>query len=85
MSEPITQRTLVAVSALRQSIEMNGGPGTSVNRHPNPFMLNIIGELDLLKAVELVLKRVAQFDADVKREQEAKADRDTAASAVDGH
>lgn len=63
----ITQRTLVAVSALRQSIETNSGPASSVNRHPNQFFLNLIGEMDLLKAAELMLRRVDDYDAQLAK------------------
>jgi hypothetical protein len=54
----VDARLMVVISAIRQSIEMNGGPASSVNRHPNQFFLNVIGEVDLLKAAELVLKRL---------------------------
>jgi hypothetical protein len=62
MSGPIDGRTMLVVSAIRQSIEMSSGPGTSVNRHPNAFFLNVIGELDLLKAAELVIRRLGEHD-----------------------
>jgi hypothetical protein len=58
MTTPIDSRTILVVSAIRQSIEMGAGPGLSVNRHANHFMVNVIGEIDLLKAAELVLKRL---------------------------
>jgi hypothetical protein len=54
----IDARIMVVVGALRQSILTSNQPGLSVNTHPNPFMLSVIGALDLRTAAELVLKRL---------------------------
>lgn len=55
-------RAVVIAMAFKQSLEINGGPGSSVNAHPNAFFLNVLGEVDLLKAGELALKRLAEYE-----------------------
>lgn len=76
----IDGRLMAAVGALRQSIEMNGGPASSVNRHPNAFFLNVIGEVDLLKAAELILRRVGEYDEHHAKDAEAARKASAAAS-----
>jgi hypothetical protein len=84
------------VAALRHGIQTLNSPGLSINTHPNPFFLHVIGELDLKHIAERVLKNVEEFakteaarqlkeagDKAVQAKQEADAE--TAASAVDGH
>ena len=83
MAGPITQRTMIVVNAIRHSFQVNTGPGSSINQHPNPFCLNILGEVDLLKAAEKVLEQLGQYDAAQAKEE--KVDPETRASQVDGH
>lgn len=79
----ITQRTVVVINAIRHSMQVNAGPGSSINQHPNPYMLQVLGEVDLLKAAEQVLKQLGEYDqAQAKQEQ---VDPETRAAAVDGH
>ena len=82
MSGPIDGRTLTVVNAIRASMQINAGPGSSINTHPNMFFLNVIGEVDLLKAAEQVIKSLTQYDAAQKPKE---TDAATRASAVDGH
>lgn len=58
MSRPLDARTLTAISAIRQAIQQSPEPGLSVNSHPNPFFLSVIGSIDLRKIAELVIERV---------------------------
>lgn len=56
-------RTMTVISAIRQSLQVNAGPGSSINAHPNPFFLQVLGEVDLLKAAETVVRSLNQYDA----------------------
>ena len=58
MSRPLDARTSAAISAIRQAIQQSPEPGLSVNSHPNPFFLSVIGSIDLRKIAELVIERV---------------------------
>lgn len=62
MSTPMSGRTITVVNAIRQSLQVNAGPGSSINAHPNPFFLQVLGEVDLLKAAETVIKQLDQYD-----------------------
>jgi hypothetical protein len=77
------------VAALRHGIQTLNSPGLSINTHPNPFFLHVIGELDLKHIAERVLKNVEEFAkteaARILKEAKKEADAATAASAVDGH
>jgi hypothetical protein len=71
---------MTVVSALKQSLQQSGGPGSSVNTHPNPFFLNVTGEINLKHMAELVIERIESYEADLKakiekaiHEAEAKA------------
>jgi len=78
-----TDPKVIAVAmALKQSLEMNAGPGAAINAHPNAFFLNVNGAVDLYKAAEYAVARVASYEANERRRE---ADAATAASAVDGH
>jgi hypothetical protein len=78
----INARTMTVVRALKHAIVTGTSPGLSVNTHPNAFFLNVIGEVDLLKAAELVIRRLGEHD---QAQQKQEADAATRASAVDGH
>jgi hypothetical protein len=79
MGGPIDGRTMAAVNGIRHSLQVNVGPGGSINQHPNPFFLMVLGEVDLLKAAEQVIKNLAAYD-------QAQAKESTALSGtVSGH
>jgi hypothetical protein len=70
-----TDPKVIAVAmAIKQSLEMNAGAGSSINAHPNAFFLNVNGAVDLYKAAEAALRRAehyvagvaARFDSEVK-------------------
>jgi hypothetical protein len=61
----IDPKVIAVAAGIRQSIEQNAGPGSSVNSHPNPFFVNVTGSVDLYKAAEAALSRAAQFEASV--------------------
>ena len=84
MSNPtVDAKLMCVVAALRHGIQTLNTPGLSVNTHPNPFFLHVIGELDLKHIAERVVTNLAQHDAQEKKR--AEVDAATAASAVDGH
>jgi hypothetical protein len=62
MNKPIDGRTMLVVAAIRQSLQTNAGAGSSINMHPNPFFLQVNGEVDLLKAAELVIQKLGDHD-----------------------
>ena len=62
----IDAKLMTVVQAIKQSIETSGTPGLSVNGHPNPFFLNVNGALDLQRAAELVLTRLAEYDERIR-------------------
>lgn len=59
----IDAKLMTVVGAIRQSLQMSGGPGSSVNSHPNPFFLNVTGEINLKHMAELVIQRVEEYEA----------------------
>lgn len=72
--------------AIRRSLQVNAGPGSSVNSHPNPFMINVIGEVDLYKAAEMAAQAASDYDAAEAARVKAEAQaRESAAAAVDAH
>lgn len=83
VNEPVNAKTMAVVQALRHGITTLNSPGLSINNHPNPFFIHVIGELDLKHIAERVLKNLEQFYETEKKRTEADAA--TAASAVDGH
>jgi hypothetical protein len=62
----IDAKIMTVVSAIKQSLQMSGGPGSSVNGHPNPFFLNVTGEINLKHAAELIVQRIEEYDAALK-------------------
>ena len=66
MSKPLDARTMAAIGAIRQAIQQSQEPGLSVNSHPNPFFLSVLGALDLRKIAELVIARVDAVPAEEK-------------------
>jgi hypothetical protein len=77
----VDAKLLTVVNAIKQSLQMSGGPGSSVNTHPNPFFLNVTGEINLKHMAELVITRVEEHEALIKAKTEAaiqKADAEAA-------
>jgi len=76
----VDAKIMTVVSAIKQSLQMAGGPGSSVNSHPNPFFINVTGEVNLKHAAELIITRLEEYEAAIKarieksiKEAEAKA------------
>jgi hypothetical protein len=68
MSSTIDQRLITVVNAIKQAIQSGTSPGLSVNTHPNPFFVHVIGEIDLKRAAEIALERLDAFDERVRAE-----------------
>lgn len=62
----VDAKIMTVVSAIKQSLQSSGGPGSSVNSHPNPFFLNVTGEINLKHMAELVIQRVEEYEASFK-------------------
>jgi hypothetical protein len=67
----IDAKLLTVVNAIKQSLQMSGGPGSSVNTHPNPFFMNVTGEINLKHMAELVVTRIEEHEALIKAKIEA--------------
>ena len=82
----VDAKIMTVVSALKQSLQTSAGPGSSINSHPNPFFLNVTGEMNLKHAAELVIARLEEYEAMIKAkiEKEVKAAHEAAAKAVIG-
>jgi len=81
----VDAKIMTVVSAIKQSLQMSGGPGSSVNGHPNPFFLNVTGEINLKHAAELIIQRLEEYEAalavkiaKLAREMDAKAKEEAA-------
>jgi hypothetical protein len=64
-------RAVVVANAIRHSMQVNATAGSSVNAHPNPFFINVLGEVDLLKAGESALRALDAYEAGQKKAAEA--------------
>ena len=62
----VDARIMMVVSALKQSLQTSAGPGSSVNSHPNPFFLNVTGEMNLKHAAELIIARLEEYETALK-------------------
>jgi hypothetical protein len=62
----VDAKIMTVVSAIKQSLQMSGGPGSSVNNHPNPFFLNVTGEINLKHAAELIITRLEDYEEALK-------------------
>jgi hypothetical protein len=71
----VDAKIMTVVSAVKQSLQSSAGPGSAVNSHPNPFYMNVSGEINLKHMAELVIARVEEFEAALK----AKIEKDLAA------
>ena len=69
----VDAKVMTVVSAIKQSLQTSSSPGSSVNSHPNPFFLNVSGEVNLKHAAELIVQRLEEFEAAVRRKIEADA------------
>ncbi len=76
----VDAKIMTVVSAIRQSLQQSAGPGSAVNSHPNPFFLNVAGEMNLKHAAELIIVRLEEYEAamaikiaKLAREVDAKA------------
>jgi hypothetical protein len=67
----VDAKVMTVVSAIKQSLQTAGGPGSSVNSHPNPFFINVTGEVNLKHAAELIIQRVEEYEAALKAKIEA--------------
>jgi len=81
----VDAKIMTVVSAIKQSLQQAGGPGSSVNSLPNPFFLNVTGEINLKHMAELVIQRVEEYEAAVKAkiEKSIKAAEAEATKVVD--
>jgi hypothetical protein len=68
----VDAKMLTVVNAIKQSLQMSGGPGSSVNTHPNPFFMNVTGEINLKHMAELVVTRIEEHEALIKAKIEAE-------------
>jgi len=75
----VDAKIMTVVSALKQSLQMSAGPGSSINSHPNPFFLNVTGEMNLKHAAELIIARLEEYEAAIQQ----KADKEIKAAAAE--
>ena len=59
----VDAKIMTVVGAIKQSLQTAGSPGSSVNTHPNPFFLNVSGEINLKHAAELIIQRLEEYEA----------------------
>jgi hypothetical protein len=81
----IDAKLITVVNAIKQSLQTSGSPGSSVNSHPNPFFLNVTGEVNLKHAAELIVQRLEEYEAALQAKIEAairKAETGTPAPAA---
>jgi hypothetical protein len=78
MSSVVDAKLITVVGAIKQSIQQSAGPGSSVNSHPNPFFINVGGELNLKHMAELVIQRIEEYEAALKAKIEAAIKREEA-------
>jgi hypothetical protein len=62
----IDAKIMAAVSAMKQSLQQSGSPGSAINNHPNPFFLNVSGEVNLKHMAELVIQRLEEYETALK-------------------
>jgi hypothetical protein len=74
----VDAKIMTVVSAIKQSLQTSAGPGSSINTHPNPFFLNVTGEMNLKHAAELIVSRLEEYEAALKAKIE-KSMKDAAA------
>ena len=81
----VDAKIITVVNAIKQSLQTSAGPGSAINSHPNPFYLNVSGEMNLKHAAELVIARLEEYEAAVKDkiEKSIRAAQAEAAKVVD--
>jgi hypothetical protein len=62
----VDAKIMTVVGAIKQSLQTASGPGSSVNTHPNPFFLNVTGEINLKHAAELIIARLEEYETALK-------------------
>ena len=62
----VDAKVMTAIGAMKQSLQTSGSPGSAVNSHPNPFFLNVTGEINLKHMAELVIARLEEYEAAIK-------------------
>jgi hypothetical protein len=70
----VDAKLMCVVAALRHGIQTLNTPGLSVNTHPNPFFIHVIGELDLKHVAERVIKNLEQLEAAAAKVAQAKVE-----------
>ena len=58
----VDAKIMTVVSAIKQSLQTSASPGSSINTHPNPFFLNVTGEMNLKHAAELSIQRLEEYE-----------------------
>jgi hypothetical protein len=66
----VDAKIMTVVSAIKQSLQTSAGPGSSINSHPNPFFINVTGEVNLKHAAELIIERLESYEAALKQKIE---------------
>jgi hypothetical protein len=69
----VDAKVITVVSAIKQSLQTASGPGSSVNTHPNPFFLNVTGEINLKHMAELVIANLESYEAAIQSAHQAAA------------
>lgn len=67
----VDAKIMTVVSAIKQSLQTSTGPGSAVNTHPNPFFINVTGEMNLKHAAETILARLEEYEQAFKKKIEA--------------
>ncbi len=62
----VDAKIMTVVGAIKQSLQTSAGPGSSINSHPNPFFINVSGEMNLKHAAELIITRLEEYEAALK-------------------
>jgi hypothetical protein len=62
----VDAKRMTVVSAIKQSLQTSAGPGSAVNSHPNPFFLNVGGEINLKHAAELIIAKLDEYEGALK-------------------
>jgi len=69
----VDAKVMTVIGAVKQSLQMSGGPGSSVNSHPNPLFLNVTGEINLKHMAELIVTRLEDYETALKSKLEKLA------------
>jgi hypothetical protein len=75
----VDAKVMTVVSAIKQSLQTSASPGSSVNTHPNPFFINVQGEVNLKHAAELIIQRLQEYDEALRTKAELEIRRAHAA------